>query len=281
MRPKRLVLSGGGIRVTAFIGALEVIEEHGYLKGIEEFVGVSAGSWLGFMLAIGYTIKEMKEIIHGLDFNVIRNLDPDLENYGMDNGENLEKLMSSLLRVKGIGPEIKFRELSKGLRIYASDLNLCKIREFSKKLTPDVSIIHAIRASCAIPLYFTPIKDCITGNYLSDGGVINNYPIVHLTNKEIDESIGLAFIYKREKKEIGNLMDFMSQLLYTALSRSNYKEYLHRTIFIGKGDYPAWNFEASLEDKRMLIEAGRDAAAEFFSGKKWFLAKRIVRRNSL
>ena len=76
-------------------------------------------------------------------------------------------------------------------------------------------------------------------------------------------------------------MDFMSQLLYTALTRRDYSEYSHRTIFIQKGDYPAWNFEASLEDKMMLMNAGKDAAEEFFCKHKWFLSKRILRRNSL
>lgn len=283
MQIKRLIFSGGGIRVTAFIGALEVLEIRGIMKGIKEYVGVSAGALLGFLLAIGYTVSEIKTILFGIDLNIIRNLDPDLEHYGMDNGENLVKLFVSLLKNKSLPADIKFKDI-KNLRIYASDLNNCCKREFSNELTPDVCVVEALRASCALPLYFTPVVDSITGNLLTDGGVISNYPIIHLTSQEIEESIGLAFCNDTGKKEITNLMEFMTQLLNTVLSRKTYNEFKKNTIFIDKGDYPSWNFEASLEDKQMLFVAGKEAALNFFfrnSLGNTLLGRKIKRRMSL
>ncbi len=55
--PRRIVLSGGGMRAVAHIGALQVLEARGHLAHVKEYVGVSAGAFLAFCLAIGYTLK--------------------------------------------------------------------------------------------------------------------------------------------------------------------------------------------------------------------------------
>lgn len=278
MRPKRLIFSGGGIRVTAFIGCLEVLEELGYLEGIVEYVGVSAGALLSFMICIGYTVKEIKEIVLGLDFSIIRNLEPDIERFGMDDGANLEKLLASLMRIKGVDPAMCFKDLVVGLRVFAADLNDCCAFEFSKRTTPDVRIVDGLRASCALPGYFMPVAGP-QGHLLTDGGVAGNYPAIHLTAAELEESIGMAFNQTRVAGKIENLMQFMTQLMNTLVSHKSYVS--QRTIIVPKGDYPAWNFEAGLEEKLDLVAAGREAAAAYFSGASWIQGKLVRRRHSL
>ncbi len=280
--PKRLVFSGGGIRVTAFIGALEVLEKRGYLTKIKEYVGVSAGGFLAFMLAIGYTIKEIRELIIGLDFNIIRNIEPDIDRFGLDDGANFEKLLISLLRIKGLRGDYSFKHMPfENLRIYATDLNTCKAREFSKILTPDVKLIDAIRASAALPIYFMPVKDPMTGNLLTDGGAINNYPMIHLKGEEIEESLGFTFNFiKTRTSEIKTIMEFTTQLLNTVISNRHINGYEHRTVVINKGDYPAWHFEASLDDKEMLMEEGRKAMREYIDNCFFIKSSTILRRNS-
>ena len=41
MFPRRILLSGGGIRGLAHIGALQELERNGMLKGVIEWLGVS------------------------------------------------------------------------------------------------------------------------------------------------------------------------------------------------------------------------------------------------
>ncbi len=109
--PRRIVLSGGGIRALAHLGALEILESKGLLQAVKEYVGVSAGAFVGFSLMIGYTIQELKMLCSVFDFSVLRNLDPEaaLEfptTFGFDNGENLMKLLQSLLRIKKLSPSL-------------------------------------------------------------------------------------------------------------------------------------------------------------------------------
>ena len=68
-RPKiGLVLSGGGAKGSAHIGALKVIEELGI--PVDYVSGTSMGSIIGGMYAMGYTADEMDSIISHLDWSV-------------------------------------------------------------------------------------------------------------------------------------------------------------------------------------------------------------------
>ena len=265
------------MRVTAFIGCLEVLEERGLLEGIREIVGVSAGALLAFMFSCGYSVQEIKEVVLGLDFSVIRSLDPDIDRFGMDDGTNLEKLFASLLRIKKKDPSMTFASVTPSLRLYAADLHDCKAVEFSKVTTPETKITDALRASCALPGYFMPVKGA-DGHLLTDGGVVGNYPAVHLTAEELDESIGMAFNQTYVTGDIQNLMQFMTQLMNTLVSHKRMEAVLHRTIVVPCGDFPSWNFEAGLEEKLGLIAAGRAAAEAYFREARWIPAGRLVRR---
>ena len=75
--PRRIVLSGGGIRALAHLGALDVLEKKGYLKNVKEYVGVSAGAFVGFSICIGYTISELRMLCSVFDFGLIRSVDPE------------------------------------------------------------------------------------------------------------------------------------------------------------------------------------------------------------
>ena len=277
--PRKLVLSGGGIRVTAHVGALKGLNDKGYLRFIREYIGVSAGALLSTLFVIGYTIQQIEKLCMELDFSVIRNFDPAdaldvLEKYGLDSGENLEKLVHSVFRVKGVPIDLTFEQAVQRdmplLRIFATDLNTCSFIEFSAKKTPDTPIIFALRASMCIPLYFNPIQDPRTKHLLVDGGVIANYPIDYLTEDEQEESIGLKFndvITTVESHE--SLIVFLNQLLaasFVSMKKSN--RHYNKTITIPCGEYPSWNFEASKEDRKLLYDIGYKAANDYMKLKR-------------
>lgn len=278
--PRRLVLSGGGIRVTAHVGALRALEKRGYLKIVKEYIGVSAGALICTMLSIGYSLHQVEELCMGLDFSIMRSKDADLpldffETFGCDNGESLHKLLISVFRVKGHNPDLTFADAVKkgfpSLRLFATDLNTCKPIEFSALKTPNHKIRIALFASMALPLYFQPIKDEITGHLLTDGGVVGNYPILHLPESEAEECLGLTFNDTvLNTKEVNTFADFISQLMgafYVPRNTEILRKYADRTIVIGCGDYPSWNFEASIEDRKYLYKFGEKAVEEFLNKK--------------
>ena len=187
--PKRLVFSGGGVRVIAYLGAIQVFHEKNLLKFVEEFCGVSAGGLTALMMALGYSIKVLERFSLEYDFSDLRSLEPDAmfeitETFGLDNGENLQKLIYKILKYKGFSADVTFQQLAesgraKGIRFWASDIQNLKPVEFSVKSTPNIPVAFGLQASMAIPLYFKPLIHPLTKNYLVDGGVFDNYPLCY------------------------------------------------------------------------------------------------------
>ncbi len=61
-----VVLSGGGAKGVAHIGAIKVIEEAGI--PIDYVVGTSMGSIIGGLYAIGYTSEQMDSLVRAQDW---------------------------------------------------------------------------------------------------------------------------------------------------------------------------------------------------------------------
>jgi predicted acylesterase/phospholipase RssA len=295
--PRRIVLSGGGIRALAHLGALEVLETKGLLQAVKEYVGVSAGAFVGFSLMIGYTIQELKMLCSVFDFAVLRNLDPEaaLEfptTFGFDNGENLMKLLQSLLRIKKLSPSLTFEEWKTlhpdgpFLRCFATDLFTTSPREFSWQQTPTVTILDALRATMSLPAYFTPVKDPVSGNLLVDGGILHNFPLAFLPLSERKESLGISFSYDHTNvTEIPDLLTFFSQIFacyYIPRTYALHQRHPERCIIVPCGHIQAWNFEATQEEREGIMNLGKQAAEEFLQSQLRFPPeKKPIRRFSV
>lgn len=296
--PKRIVFTGGGLRSLGHFGVLEVLEKKGYLKHVKEYVGVSAGALVGFSTMLGYTIEEMKKVVTEFDFTVLQNAHPELvldffSSYGVDTGEQLEKFVKALLRVKGHSTEMTFGEWAKlfpkatRLRCYAANLNTSQLKEFSTEKTPDCPFVFALRASMSLPLYFTPMKDPDTNQFLVDGGVIHNFPMNYLTEEEKRETLGISFLYsKHGTEEISDFLGFLTQLYNCGFNPRTYQvqqDNQLRCIIIPTGQLSAYNFDLTKEFRQELIDLGRQAAEEYCETylKRLFQQQRPLRRYSV
>lgn len=276
--PKRIVFTGGGLRSLCHFGVLEVLEKKGLLKHVKEYIGVSAGALVGFCSILGYTISEMKQVVTEFDFTILQNAHPELvldffSIYGVDTGEQLEKFLKALLRIKGHSTDMTFGDWikqfpkAKRLRCYAANLNTCKLVEYSTESTPDVSFVFALRASMSLPLYFTPMKDPDTGHYLVDGGVIHNFPMNYLTEEEKEETLGVSFLYSKQGvEEIGDFLGFLTQLYNCGFNPRTYQvqqDNKLQCIVVPTGQLSAYNFDLTKEFRQELIDLGRQAAEDF------------------
>ena len=293
--PRRISLSGGGILGITHIGALEALEERGLLRCVQEYLGVSAGSMLAFTLSLGYTIAESRELNFGLDYTLIQNLDPEnmflnMESYGIDNGQNFDKLLGIFLKTKGLPLEITFAEFAAKFpdrplfRTYATDLQTCLGKEFSLRATPDVPIKFAVQASSCVPFLFTPIKDS-SGNMFNDGAAVSNTPFMYLTDEERAETLSLTFNLKDQSGDGSQTMSsffhyFMRMFVsaYVHQDKTVYEKWSNRIIYLETNGMNPFYFKATAEEKRELYELGRKSVARFLDAKP---AKRVARRNSL
>lgn len=280
--PRRLVLSGGGLRVIGFIGVLQVLEEKNMLNTIREFCGVSAGALVGTMLALGYSLQKIERFFLEYDFSQVRTLEPEnmfmiFETFGVDSGERLEALIQKFLFHKGFGPKTTFRQLKesgrcKSLRVWAGDIQMAAPIEFSAEATPDMEVVFALRASSSIPGYFIPVHHPETGRLLADGGVFDNYPISYLTEAEAEETLGIAFKFAslpRECTDFGSFLGMVVAGYYMPSYRQLVEKHKSRTIELPCYEFSSLNFEATLEEKKELIAVGRTAAMKFFNGWKY------------
>lgn len=107
---------GGGIKLVAAVGALSKLD----LFNLHAVSGVSAGSLIAMLLAIGYSTKELEEeVLPSIDFTILKDDDIGfirdagrfLTSYGYYKGDELKKLVKDLIKKKNLDPDITFAEL--------------------------------------------------------------------------------------------------------------------------------------------------------------------------
>jgi len=157
-----LVLSSGGARGFAHIGAIKVLQEQGF--NITSVAGTSMGALVGGVFAAG-RLKEFEEWVCSLDrMEVLRLTDLTISNKGLVKGIKI------IERIKEIVPDCSIEELPIPYCAVATD-----ILKGCENVFREGSLYDAIRASISIPTVFLPFR--IGGDYYVDGGVVNPVPI--------------------------------------------------------------------------------------------------------
>jgi predicted acylesterase/phospholipase RssA len=281
MFPRRIYLCGGGVNTISHVGALEYLEEYGYLRNIKEWMGISAGALYAMCLAIGYTVSEVREFC--LKFNFQEITDPDiasgwLVNLGFDTGNRLQRLINALLRETGLDDMVTFQELG-NLRVYATNINTGKLEEFSASKSPTYPVAYAVRASMTLPYYFQPFTCPLTNQSYVDGGVITNYPLGYMTESDRQDTLGLFITYTMNVIETMSLQEFMTRpihILVQTRSHTDYSIYPNQTINCILPSSSPVEFDMPLTKKIGLMELSYAAAKEFFKG-----FRKPVRRYSI
>ncbi len=157
-----LVLSSGGARGMAHIGAIEAIEASGYK--IVSIAGSSAGALIGGIYATG-NLPKFKEWICNLDrIDVFSLMDFTLSSNGFIKGEKVFNELKKLIE------DCNIEDLKIPFVCTAVEIPVGKEKIFDKGL-----LFDAIRASLSIPTVMTPAK--IKNQEFIDGGIINPIPL--------------------------------------------------------------------------------------------------------
>ncbi len=189
-----LVLSGGGARGAAHIGALRVLEEMHIVPDM--IVGTSMGSIVGGLYAAGWSPDEIEELLVSIDWDQVftdrvpRNdlsfrrkqddrpflinarLHLDEDGFylpaGLLSGQSLEILLDILEAQSQTNPD--FDRLPIPFRAVATN-----IRNGEAVVLDSGSLSRAMRTSMSIPGLFPPVV--LDGETLVDGGSVANLPI--------------------------------------------------------------------------------------------------------
>jgi predicted acylesterase/phospholipase RssA len=234
-----LVLSGGGIKGAALLGALHCLKKKNLLNNIKTIAATSAGACTAMLLCAGYNPMEFFTFIKLIDLNKLKKIEAHnmITKYGLDDGTRMMMMMKKLLLEKGYSPDISFKEFflktKINLIITGACINDKKIYYFSHTNYPDMLVLDAIRISISIPIVFTP---CIFEKKIFvDGGCIDNFPI-HLFDSEIDKVIGIYVTDTRHiAKKIKSIEDYLLntiECLFEGLTQRDVRPYYKYIIQI-------------------------------------------------
>lgn len=185
-----LVLSSGGPRGFAYLGAIEVLQERGY--NITSVAGASIGSLVGGIYAAG-RLPEFKEWLYSLDaWEVFSLMDLSIGKNHFVKGEKV------IAAIKEIVPDVNIEEMNIPYRAVATDLYTGEEVVFDHG-----KLFTAIRSSISIPSLFRPVKYGVST--LIDGAIANCMPMSQVVRKEGD--IMVAFdVNDVDVKEIKSIL---------------------------------------------------------------------------
>ncbi|MGD0789747.1 MAG: patatin-like phospholipase family protein [Terracidiphilus sp.] len=171
-----LVLGSGGARGLAHIGVIHWLEENDFK--IKSIVGCSIGAVIGGIYAAGKLDVYEQWVRCLTKVDIVTLLDLSWDRSGLVRGE---KLVNTLIGLVG---EKLIEDLPISFTAVATDLKGQK-----EVWMRSGSLFDAMRASFAIPLFFTPFK--YKGVDLVDGGVLNPVPTEPASGDETDMTIAV------------------------------------------------------------------------------------------
>ncbi|PWJ59356.1 NTE family protein [Dyadobacter jejuensis] len=168
-----LVLSGGGARGIAHIGAIKALMEVGVRPAL--ISGTSAGAFVGAFIAAGYSPDDLLSILEKT--RLLHYIRPAWDLKGLIKIDRVESLMIQYL------PANRFESLAIPLQVTAADLTTSAECCFSEG-----PLIPPILGSCCLPGLFTPYH---FGAYrLLDGAIFDNLPVRPIA-QSVDFLIGI------------------------------------------------------------------------------------------
>ncbi len=277
-RPKvAVVLSGGGAKGTAHIGALKVIEKAGI--PVDYVVGTSMGALVGALYSIGYTPEQLDSMVNAQNWKFLLSDNPNpkevllddrlkSEQYvlsvpfslnssnvvdaGIIKGRNLARLFSTL--TEGYQDSVKFNKLPVPFACVSENLV-----DGSEIVFHQGILATAMRSSMSIPGVFAPVY--LNGMVLVDGGMVNNYPVDVALKMGADLVIGVDVQSPLlDASELKSVKDIFGQII-NLQGEKKYQENLRRTdvhIKVNVSGYSAASFTKEAIDT--LIVRGEQAA---------------------
>lgn len=271
-RPKiGLVLSGGGAKGMAHVGILRYMEKAGIRP--DYIVGTSMGSVVGGLYALGYSADELEQIILNIDWDILITNRVGFNDIAFEEKEYYNRYLVELPVIEGKvslpSGLIHGQMLSETLHYYTWPAN--NIESFDdfpipfRCITTDVKTgegivlkggyLHdALRASIAIPTFFTPFD--MDSTMVVDGGVVNNFPVDVVKEMGADIVIGVNvgdedFL---DPKEIGTFSGILMQIAMSK-SYSRLRQNIQDTDIYIKPDLKNYS-TGSFSKFREILELG-------------------------
>lgn len=237
-----LALGAGLSRGLAHIGVLQALEEAGVKP--HYIAGSSMGGIIGALYACGLKLEMIKRLSQQISSRLW--MDFTIPHKGLIAGDKLEEMLFLLTGRRS------FSQLAVPLSVVAVDLV-----NGEKVILNEGSIARAVRASCAIPGIFSPVK--IGDQILVDGGVLQRVPASVVKEMGADLVIAVDVGVNVGSYKIDHIFDVLSrsiEIMSLEIHQAQ-KDDAHLLIAPEVDDIGPFDFERVEE----IIERGREAAA--------------------
>jgi NTE family protein len=154
-----LALGGGMARGCAHVGVLREFEKNNI--PIDLIAGTSVGSLIGGAYASGLSADQIEKLALTIRWSDLGRV--TVSKLGFNSSERTEEYVRSRF------PIYEFDKLRMPFGAVACDLQTGKMVVFTEG-----NLALAIRASCALPVYYTPVL--VNGRMMVDGGLVGHLP---------------------------------------------------------------------------------------------------------
>jgi predicted acylesterase/phospholipase RssA len=262
-----VVLSGGGIKGVAMLGAMEYLKKMRFLDDVDNFIGTSVGAVVAAVMCMQMDPLEVFEN-HIENFRYVPDVDiTRLERtFGFDSGKNLDMWLATLIP-EGMTFGTLFETHGKSLTVCVTNLNTRRAEYLSKETAKNMSIRLALRMTCSVPLYFAAVPH--SGSLYVDGGVACNFPLEHavaVTQKRGERGV-LGIKFSAAPKPPGykwGLESFLICVMESSINR--HPHYTSATVMCletGSITMPL-TFKITPRESRQLYVSGGRQAEGFF-----------------
>lgn len=274
-----LVLSGGGARGLAQIGILKAFDQAGLKPDF--IVGTSMGAIIGALYASGLSADSIESLTKSINWEDIysntanrkkrfvsnktdygnhlfelrfdNNFKPVLPN-SISYGQAFYNLLAPILAPVQYQAKMDFNNLPIPLRIIATDLV-----NGGKIVLSKGNLVSAIRASCAVPLAFSPVQ--IDSLLLIDGGLTSNIPVLTAKEEGCDFIVALDVTSPMwNEEDLNNPVKLVDQIISIGVANRKNKELEIADVVISPDLGKLSNTD--FENIDTLITAGYTAAME-------------------
>ena len=275
-----LVLSGGGARAVAHIGALQRMDELGV--PVDSITGTSAGALMGALAACGYSGRDIEELFTRVDFNrafldpLLRSPGRTLQEDEADNGTflsiqteggrpsfalslrdgvEIQRALEGLLARGAYFSGASFDRLKIPLRVVATNLETGQGRVFD-----DGDLVEVLRASMAVPGAFSPVQ--IGGQPYVDGALVENLPVfVARESFAPDLTLAVDVSSPLEAASVSNFFSLAARSLDLVVERRQWESRAAASILVHP-ELKGAGFTDYGREVPALVAAGRKAFDE-------------------
>ena len=258
------IFSGGGTKLSAYIGILDVTN----ILNVEfqHIVGVSGGSIISSLHCAGMTLKGIRKLTIETNLRPFRgfSLFTLLLQGGLSSGDVFKKWVDKKLEDK------LFKDIPKDLHILATDVNSGSPVVFNKENAPYLKVSKAVRFSMSLPIFlsFKSHKNHI----LVDEAILSEDVIFNVWAG--DGAPVICFRLKSEqvtdklfKKSWLPLVQYVMMLIRTFMTTVS-REYVHdhywkNTIIVNTGKPSPVDCNMSIQEKETSYEISYKTALKF------------------